>query len=217
MGFLRENARSRNSLENFSREIDMVKNRCYRIEKSQEFDDFVFLGEGKYPVFDRDEIKNFQAVPEQRVIAIIPEKFELNNAKSRGRSRSRSRSPMDYYNRMHTNEPRKSVYKRLGPRKSRYDSSGDEPEAETKVDAEDNDRVLDREELESRRPQVKPWEINPEYVPKRGYYFEHDNREGDQPSYGGRGGYNRGRGRGRGRGGRGTYNNHFFKRKTDIL
>ena len=122
---------------------------------------------------------------------------------------------MDYYNRMHTNEPRKSVYKRLGPRKSRYDSSGDEPEAETRVDPEDNDRVLDREELESRRPQVKPWEINPEYVPKRGYYFEHDNREGDQPSYGDRGGYNRGRGRGRGRGGRGTYN-HFYKRKVDI-
>lgn len=31
--------------------------------------------------------------------------------------------------------------------------------------------VLDRDQLESRRPNTKPWEVNPEYVPRgRGYY-----------------------------------------------
>lgn len=66
-----------------------------------------------------------------------------------------------------------------------------------------NDRILDRNELESRRPQVKPWEVNPELVPRNGYYFEHDNREGHQrepvasnDTYSFRG---RGRGRGRSR------------------
>ena len=120
---------------------------------------------------------------------------------------------MDYSNRMHSNEPRKSVHKRLGKRdqrdriKSRYDSSPDEDQIKND-DADPDDHVLDREELESRRPQVKPWEINPEYVPKKGYYFEHDNREDDRPRY-----VNRDRGRGRGRGGRGGRGGHFFKRK----
>ena len=64
---------------------------------------------------------------------------------------------MDYSNRMHSNEPRKSVHKRLGKRdriKSRYDSSPDEDQNKND-DADPDDHVLDREELESRRPQVK--------------------------------------------------------------
>ena len=62
---------------------------------------------------------------------------------------------------------------------------------------------LDREEMEYRRPHVKPWEVNPESVPRSRYYFEHDNRENFQ---GFRGSY-RGSFRGRGRGG------GFIKRK----
>ena len=57
--------------------------------------------------------------------------------------------------------------------------------------------------MEYRRPQVKPWEVNPESVPRSRYYFEHDNRENFQ---GFRGSY-RGSFRGRGRGG------GFIKRK----
>ena len=36
----------------------------------------------------------------------------------------------------------------------------------------DPNRVLDRQELESRRPDIKPWDINPEFVPKGSNYFE---------------------------------------------
>ena len=35
----------------------------------------------------------------------------------------------------------------------------------------DPNRPLDREELESQRPGTKPWDLNPEIVP-RGKYFE---------------------------------------------
>lgn len=79
-----------------------------------------------------------------------------------------------------------SVQDRLGNRPS--DRSLDRPTDRPL------DRPLDREELESRRPQVKAWEVNPEYVPKKGYYFEHDNRE-DGPGF--RSSQMRGRGRGR--------------------
>ena len=36
----------------------------------------------------------------------------------------------------------------------------------------DPNRVLDREELESWRPDIKPWDINPEFVPKGSNYYE---------------------------------------------
>ena len=36
----------------------------------------------------------------------------------------------------------------------------------------DPDKPLSREELERERPQVKPWDINPEFVPKGHSYFE---------------------------------------------
>ena len=62
---------------------------------------------------------------------------------------------------------------------------------------------VDREEMEYRRPQVKPWEVNPESVPRSRYYFEHDNRENFQGFRGSYRGSFRGRGRGRG----------FIKRK----
>ena len=37
---------------------------------------------------------------------------------------------------------------------------------------ENPDKPLSREELERERPQTKPWDINPEIVPKGHYYFE---------------------------------------------
>ncbi len=69
-----------------------------------------------------------------------------------------------------------------------------------------NSDVLDREQLENLRPDVKPWDIDPEFVPKGRNYFEHDNRENDEEEddgfgRGGWGGRGRGGWRGRGRGG----------------
>jgi len=67
------------------------------------------------------------------------------------------------------------------------------------------EQVLDRERLEAGRPDVKPWEVEPEMVPREGRYWGHDSREdemwerdrdGDRE---GRGGYGQ---RGHYRGGR---------------
>lgn len=176
--------------------------------------------EGKNPIFDRDDIKRFvPKVPEQRVIAIIPDNPRFD--------RVRSRSPLD---RMHTKDDRKPVHDRLGggddrrpihdrlgsskedrnsaydrnstyDRKSAYDRNNSLNDRDRKPAVYDRlgdaNRVLDREEMEYRRPHVKPWEVNPESVPRSRYYFEHDNRENFQ---GFRGSY-RGSFRGRGRGG----------------
>merc|ERR1719510_2836516 len=80
----------------------------------------------------------------------------------------------------------------------------------------DEEKVLDREELERLRfantTASKPWEVNPEMVP-RGNYFEHDNREDDLSGVS-----HRGRGRGfrrfdRTSGNRGrTRERQFYKR-----
>ena len=43
---------------------------------------------------------------------------------------------------------------------------------EANTDDEDEDRVLNREELESQRPVVPEHILNPELVPRAGYYFE---------------------------------------------
>lgn len=76
------------------------------------------------------------------------------------------------------------------------------------------DQVLDRERLEAGRPDVKPWEAEPEMVPREGRYWDHDSREGKYDREGGgRGGYShRGYHRGsrnfrshRGRGGFNSY------------
>ena len=37
---------------------------------------------------------------------------------------------------------------------------------------DDRNRAWNRQEMESRRPDVKPWEIDPEYVPKGHTYYE---------------------------------------------
>jgi len=173
--------------------------------------------EGRYPIFDRDDIKRFiPKHPEKRVVAIVDEK----------RQRSRSRSPLS---RMHSSrDDKKSVHDRLGGgnasenRHSRQNNRSGNNFRENNFrendfrenDYRENSRVLDRDEIESRRPQVRPWETNPEFVPRNRYFFEHDNREdfnGFRGSY--RGSY-RGsgfRGRGNFRGGRG-YGRGFVKR-----
>ncbi len=118
-------------------------------------------------------------LPEERVIELVPTAFKS----SRGHSMASE---------SHHHAP-KRVKDRLG---SKVPGRND-------WNLNKNDRILDRNELESRRPQVKPWEVNPELVPRNGYYFEHDNREGHQrepvasnDTYSFRG---RGRGRGRSR------------------
>ncbi len=102
---------------------------------------------------------------------------------------------------------RSSIKDRLGGGGSVVSSSTDRRER-VRSRLGDSAAALNREELENLRPDVKPWDINPEYVPKGRNYFEHDDREGgdgeeEEPrGYygGGRGGF-RGGWRGRGGGG----------------
>ena len=110
-----------------------------------------------------------------------------------------------------------SVKDRLGRKRSAERSRGDSPSyRRPRVDARDRlnrrrggsdldpNRVMDREELESRRPDIKPWDLNPEFVPKGPSYFEHDDREGDEDDN--RGGFRSGGGgRGFQRGGGGSF------------
>jgi len=104
-----------------------------------------------------------------------------------------------------------SVHARLGQRdvRARLSRTGGAGGA-----TDDEDEVLDRDELESQRPVVPPpWEANPEMVPRAGYYFEHDDREGDRDSRSFRGGF-RGGYRGGFRGGSrgGGYQRDRFQR-----
>ncbi len=58
-----------------------------------------------------------------------------------------------------------SIKDRLGARSS--NGQGQRPSNGPSHESD----VLDRDQLESRRPNTKPWEVNPEYVPRgRGYY-----------------------------------------------
>ena len=98
------------------------------------------------------------------------------------------------------------------------------------------EQVLDRERLEAGRPDVKPWDVEPEMVPREGRYWGHDSREDEmwerererdgeregRGGYGHRGHYRGGRrGRGgfqpyRGRGRRQEYHGHGGRRsETD--
>jgi len=69
------------------------------------------------------------------------------------------------------------------------------------------EQVMDRERLEAGRPDVKPWEVEPELVPREGRYWGHDSREEEmwererEAEREGRGGYGHGH-RGHYRGGR---------------
>ena len=127
---------------------------------------------------------------------------EFRNRQDRDRDNTHNRSSGDAHNRLgsadtHNNRPG-DAHNRLGDN-THHNHLGNPH----------NNRILDREEIEFRRPQVKPWEVNPEYVPRNNFYFEHDNREDFRGSFRGGGGFVRGghrggfrgRGGGRGRGG----------------
>ena len=60
--------------------------------------------------------------------------------------------------------------------KLRQDDRGKE-DVKSRLGIRPNEDALSREQLERRRPTTKPWEINPEVVPRSGFYFEHDNRD----------------------------------------
>jgi hypothetical protein len=136
-----------------------------------------FLDEGEKAIFDREEIKRFVPdVPEKRVVAILNDSFD--NAQNRDRNR-RSRSPLTRSSddRMHQGDKRTSVRDRLGNHQQKQDHQKPRTSIRDRLGGEstnldDDDRVLNRDELESLRPDVKPWEINPEYVPRSHYYFE---------------------------------------------
>ncbi len=107
-------------------------------------------------------------MPEKRVIAMV-------GGGGKDEAARRSRSPLDR-DRMHSDRQRSSrdIRDRLGTNGARpatnSSSVRDRLGYQNNVDR-DRDRVLDRDELESQRPDVKPWEVNPEFVP-RGSYFE---------------------------------------------
>jgi len=145
-------------------------------------------GEGQTQMFDRGEIKKFKVSDEKRVIAYSANNKDTKTNKNvqndkvhSGSDKTRSGSEKTHSSdKMHSgrnSQSTPSVQERLG---------------------QGTDRPLDRQELESRRPQVKSWEVNPEMVPKNGYYFEHDNREDFHPQRGrgGRFGFGQGRGGG---------------------
>ena len=118
-----------------------------------------------------------------------------DNRDSEGKYSSISRAFMDNTT---AHSEKSDVHSRLG-RRELSNAKGYGDKSTTKKDDSalyDEDKVLDRDELERLRlanaNSVKPWEVNPEFVP-RGTYFEHDNRETD---------LNSGTYRGRGRGGR---------------
>ena len=153
----------------------------------------MFQPEGKRPIFDRDEIRDWDtaAAAEKRSINLV------------GGGRDRSRSPRkrgeDASSRMRQdgNAELGSVRNRLGQkrarsregspnygRRRRLDGEGNGGDGPFPLDARDRlnrqrrridfdpNRGLGREELESMRPDIKPWDINPEFVPKGSNYFE---------------------------------------------
>ena len=143
--------------------------------------------EGYRPIFDRDEINDWlPRVAEQRSINIVGkagggggEDSRRFRSPSPDRRRHRSRSPLgnDVRSRLGRVDDRRrsdgrrrddphrngsgNVRDRLGDRHRGRDD-----------EAMDEDRVLNREELEMQRPVVKPWDINPEFVPRGRNYFE---------------------------------------------
>ena len=93
--------------------------------------------------------------------------------------RSRSRSPLG---RTSSGRPRLSsrvgevkLKDRLGDARTTFRVTNDrfrDNDAMDEDGGESTQRILDREELESQRPVVKPWDIDPEFVPRGRNYFE---------------------------------------------
>lgn len=65
----------------------------------------------------------------------------------------------------------RDVRERLGERQGERGGGG------VSVRERLGEQVLDRERLEAGRPDVKPWDVEPELVPREGRYWGHDSRE----------------------------------------
>ena len=127
-------------------------------------------GEGSVALFNR--IEPNEEITSKRIISY----------ESSGRSRSRSRSPANkrgLYSDTRSNSDvknrlgnRSSVHSRLSSLQSRLSGNDVRSRLGRKQEDDDNDRVLDRQELESQRPVVQPWDVNPEIVPRGRNYFE---------------------------------------------
>ncbi len=142
---------------------------------------FVIADEGQKPVFDRDEINSWTAPDsEKRSVNLLRDKDVSDRRRQqpeRERQDVRDRSPLGRADRMASSrdQQRTSVKDRLGvaaggDRKSTGQVRDRLGEREGVL--EDTERMLDREEMESRRPNTRPWDINPEYVPRGRNYYE---------------------------------------------
>merc|ERR1719154_296925 len=79
----------------------------------------------------------------------------------RARLGGREKSPRDS----------RDVRERLGDRQGERGGGG------VSVRQRLGEQVMDRERLEAGRPDVKPWDVEPELVPREGRYWGHDSRE----------------------------------------
>ena len=138
---------------------------------------------------------------------------EFRNRQDRGRDNTtHNRSDRDAHNRLGSaadhNHPGDDAQNHHPRDNAHNNRPGD--------NTHNTNRILDREEIEFRRPQVKPWEVNPEYVPRNNFYFEHDNREDFRgSSFRGRGDFRGHRGGFRGRGGRGGRGGFVKRSRVD--
>ena len=155
----------------------------------------LFQPEGKRPIFDREEIRDWDTVAaaEKRSINLVGTD-RSRSPRKRGEDLTQTSSRM----RQDGNADSGSVRNRLGQKRARSREGSPNYGRRRRLDGEGNgsgggpfpldardrlnrqrrrndfdpNRVLDREELESRRPDIKPWDINPEFVPKGNNYFE---------------------------------------------
>jgi len=180
--------------------------------------------EGQTQIFDRGDIKKFKIPEEKRLIEYSTNskdsksskdtkssKYVQNDKLHRGSEKSQSGS-----NKSHSgskNGHSSADKNRSAPEKMHSErNSQSTPSVQERL-GQGTDRPLDRDELESRRPQIQSWEVNPEMVPRNRYYFEHDNREDFRP-YRGRGGGRFGFGQGRGGSfNRGSYGGGFKRQR----
>jgi len=143
--------------------------------------------EGRKKIFHRDEIKKFNANrPEEKTNAEFGANYKNGNSNSHKESKLNNirNDQQQNHKQQHTG--------RSGSPQDKFHSgrnnSHSAPPVQDRLGQQGVDRPLDRQELESRRPQVQSWEVNPEMVPRNRYYFEHDNREDFQQNRGFRGG-----------------------------
>jgi len=160
--------------------------------------------EGQTQIFDRGDIKKFKIPEEKGVLEYSTKNKDSKSSKSVQNDkvhRSSDKSHGSGSNKSHNGSDKN----RSGSEKMHSDrNSRSTPSVQERL-GQGTDRPLDRQELESRRPQTQSWHVNPEMVPRNRYYFEHDSREDFQPYRGRGGGFGQGRGRGFNRGSYGGF------------